>query len=91
MKGSALGTSDYGVQKNSYAAKHEHRVTEQAKRKEFSKREKVGHTYKTDMGYEDEPKVRNLPLSVSLPLPPLLSPSSLPPSKTCETVCMWRD
>ena len=44
--------------KKAYAAKHKHRVTEQAKRKEFGEKEKLGHTYNTDMAYDDEPEIR---------------------------------
>ena len=43
--------------KKAYAAKHKHCVIEQGVQKEVSKREKIDHIYKTDMGFEDESEV----------------------------------
>ena len=56
-EGRRLERQTTNYKKKAYAAKHKHRVIEQGVRKEVSKRERIDHTYKTDMGFEDEPEV----------------------------------
>ena len=63
-RGLALGTPDHKVQNESLCRQHKHRVIEQGVRKEVSKREKIDHTYKTDMGLKMSLRSRNMQRSV---------------------------
>jgi hypothetical protein len=46
-----------GHQKKAYTAKHRHRVTEQQQRQKFNLQLKLGHDYKPNVGFSDEPQI----------------------------------